>query len=54
MGYWTGSGVDTIEFETTIYCPRCDDEIEDVTVYADGARGNATCPVCDTEVEVEV
>ena len=54
MSYWTGSGVDTEEIEMTIYCPTCDDEMDDVTVYAEGATGTGTCPICDTEVEVEV
>lgn len=54
MSYWSGSGVDTIEFETTIYCSKCDKDIDDVTVYAEGSLGNATCPICKTETEVQV
>ena len=54
MSYWTGSGVDTVEIEMTIYCPTCDDEMDDVVVYAEGSTGTGECPICKTEIEVEV
>jgi hypothetical protein len=54
MSYWLGSGVDVIEMELTIYCPTCDEERDEVTCYAEGATATGECPICRTEVEVEV
>ena len=54
MNYWSGSGVDSEEIEMSIYCPECETDIDDVVVYAEGSLGTGTCPICKTEIEVEV
>ena len=54
MGYWSGSGVDSYELETTIYCPTCDEEHYEVPCTAEGNKGWGTCPICSTEVEFDI
>jgi len=54
MSYWQGSGVDVVELEMTVLCPECDDYMDNVTIYAEGSIGVGECPICETEIEVEV
>jgi len=54
MGYWLGSGVDAVELEMTVLCKTCDDYMDNVTIYAEGSIGVGECPICETEIEVEV
>jgi transcription elongation factor Elf1 len=54
MNYWLGSGVDAYEIERTIYCPTCDDEMDNISCWVEGTIGLGTCPICQTEVEFEV
>jgi hypothetical protein len=54
MGYWLGSGVDSYEIETTLYCPTCETDTEDIICIVEGSQGVGVCPTCNEEITFDV
>lgn len=53
MGFWTGSGVDSQEFEIVFTCDKCGKESHSIayeTRWRDKAF--AECEHCDNEIEI--